>query len=137
MDVNYHKCNTFLGWQANLSKDVPFAVIKLSLYEGCVRVYERTFGPAHTTGHSVCGVASGVITAVITQPLDVVNTVMKSSVTSNDTSMSRVLMELLRRDGPLALLRGLAPRAVILGAGSGVFWGSYSGVASLLDGHHK
>ena len=29
----------FLGWQANLVKDVPFAALKLTLYEGVWQLY--------------------------------------------------------------------------------------------------
>jgi hypothetical protein len=33
----------FRGWQANLARDVPFAVMKMSLYEGLAAVYKSTW----------------------------------------------------------------------------------------------
>jgi hypothetical protein len=97
----------FAGWQVNLIRDLPFAAVKLSLYEVMVQYYQSSsFGtwsdewttetgkkkddetiPATTNnnskkisplGASLCGIASGVICGVVTCPLDVINTEIKA-----------------------------------------------------------
>jgi hypothetical protein len=80
----------FLGWKANLSKDVLFSAVKMSLYEGWARVYlsvkNRSSGKyavgtaADLNGYEAAGagMVSGVATAVLTCPIDCVNTRIKS-----------------------------------------------------------
>lgn len=146
-----------LGWQANLARDVPFAVFKLSLYEACVCSYATVQGmltgrqpdrhePLSPHASTACGVASGALTAVLTNPLDVLNTRIKSgmthveppklasgSVAATDISMSAVARRVLATEGASTLfLSGLAPRMVTLGMGSGIFWGVYAHTRSAL-----
>ncbi|KAJ1433171.1 hypothetical protein B484DRAFT_447398 [Ochromonadaceae sp. CCMP2298] len=66
------------------------------------------------------GLASGVVTAVATCPLDVVNTRIKSG--EIDLGIIPAHLHIIRQDGASALFRGLIPRAVIMGAGATVFW---------------
>jgi solute carrier family 25 S-adenosylmethionine transporter 26 len=75
------------GARANLAKDVPFAAIKMSLYEGCARAYlsftrpqQRHLGSSvlNKTETAFMGLASGALTAFITCPLDCANTKIKS-----------------------------------------------------------
>jgi hypothetical protein len=116
----------FVGWQANLAKDVPFAVLKLSLFEACVRAYEAVaVAPVGANERTACGVASGALTAVLTNPLDVVNTRLKSAGIAGAT-LASAARDVVRREGPAALFAGLGPRVVIIGLGSGVFWGVQS-----------
>jgi hypothetical protein len=142
-----------VGWQANLARDVPFAVFKLSLYEACVRAYESTQGhqPASAHASTACGVASGCVTAVLTNPLDVLNTRIKGgfahlesaggahpsgsgvSGSGSSLSMATVARRVVATEGvSTLLLSGLAPRMAILGLGSGVFWGAYAHTRSAL-----
>ena len=73
----------FLGWEANLLKDVPFSGIKMSLFEGLGRLYRhlvyndqlQRFTPKET---AFVGLSSGILTAFITAPIDNVNTRIKS-----------------------------------------------------------
>jgi predicted membrane protein len=152
----------FLGWQANVLRDVPFAAIKMSLYEGLARLYltlkrpadddsvaairfsgsssgnknHSSFATGSTSGgtgsrlnadaldkweSAQVGFASGVCTAVLTNPIDCVNTRIKSGELSH-LGMASAHREIVRRDGWRALFRGLAPRSVVLGLGSTVFW---------------
>ena len=72
----------FVGWRANVLKDVPFAAVKMCLYEGSVALYMRMRGyPPGTSVRSLenagLGMVSGAITGVMTCPLDVVNTVSR------------------------------------------------------------
>jgi hypothetical protein len=119
----------FAGWHVNLIKDIPFAGIKIGFYEFFVKWYQKYVEKVPETqkisaiGASVCGVASGVSCAVLTCPLDVVNTRIKAdSTSSHSTSIRTVTMEILQKDGVRALFRGVVMRSVVLGFGSSIFW---------------
>lgn len=158
----------FLGWQANMLKDIPFAAIKMSLYESIARIYLRYVvfhdynkakslsqkegsekSNASTEGHhhehlnsdmlnktdaAIVGFISGAITAVLTNPLDCANTRIKSGELSH-FSLVQAHREIVRKDGAMALFRGLLPRTVIIGFGSTVFWFFYA-LASGSDKQH-
>ena len=156
----------FLGWQANLLKDIPFCGIKMSLYEGFARMYLR-YKHTHSSMNSIniktnmitegipnntnnpnnpnslhsediatsklsgdhlsrvesagIGLMSGLATAILTCPIDCVNTRIKSGELA-EFSIVGAHMEIIRRDGTKALFRGLVPRSLILGLGSTLFW---------------
>lgn len=70
----------FVGWRANVLKDVPFAAVKMCLYEGSVALYMRVRGvpPGSSIGsleNAGLGMVTGAMTGVMTCPLDVINTV--------------------------------------------------------------
>lgn len=115
-----------LGWRANILKDIPFAVLKMSLYEGIASVYfyvtssERTSSQLTDAEAAGIGFASGAVTAIVTCPLDCVNTRIKSGELSDRIVAAHG--EIIRKDGIQALFRGLAPRIVMLGCGSTLFW---------------
>jgi hypothetical protein len=154
-----------VGWRTNLVRDIAFAAIKMTLYESCSRVYlamvenplqNHQFDPEssstskssssppkrtesdHLTAPEAAamGLLSGALTAVITQPIDCVNTRIKSGELAS-FSIARAHSEIVRRDGVQALFRGLAPRAVILGVGSTVFWYWFAKVRSLISADHE
>ena len=121
----------FAGWQANMGKDIPFAVAKLTIFEALVRHYERWALPPTTAANwkerMGLGVVSGMATAVLTNPLDVVNTRIKgAAVIEAQRSLWSVGQEIVRREGARKLFAGLQFRGVILGFGSGVFWGAHA-----------
>lgn len=113
----------FLGWQTNLMKDIPFAALKMSLYEGIAHQYLKFKGKSESTAleSAVIGFAAGTITAVLTCPVDCVNTRVKSGELAEFTVYA-AHKEIVRRDGVRALFRGLLPRTLILSFGSSVFW---------------
>jgi hypothetical protein len=121
-----------VGWQANLGKDLPFAVFKLTLFEAFVRQIEGVGSwrvgampgdPASPYERTACGLVSGAVTALVTNPLDVVNTRLKAS-SQAGLGMVDTGAAVLRCEGlPVLLFAGLGPRMAIIGLGSGVFWG--------------
>jgi hypothetical protein len=123
----------FLGWQANILRDVPFVAIKMSLYEGIARAYLRAKNGVSaakmiTSADSLTsieasgvGFTSGLATAILTCPIDCVNTRIKSGELAN-FGVVGAHMEIVRKDGVTALFRGVVPRGAILGLGSTVFW---------------
>lgn len=113
----------FLGWQTNLIKDIPFAGLKISLYENIKAQYLFYHQKEEATPvESACvGLVAGTITSVLTCPIDCVNTRIKSGELA-DFSVWGAHREILKRNGLPALFRGLLPRTLILSLGSSVFW---------------
>lgn len=121
----------FRGWDVNLLKDVPFAGIKMGLYESMKWAYLRAAGrdKATTADSAAVGFLSGAASAVLTNPLDVANTRIKARAdTDASDSIGRVLRRTVRREGPAALLAGVGPRVVIIGFGSSCFWSVFHAV---------
>ena len=157
----------FAGWHVNLIRDIPFAGIKIGLYEYFVQEYIKYFSsppPVMTTntsssttttttttknqrqhhhispsGAAICGVASGVCCAIITAPLDVINTHIKAGNTSGHHSSSSIIKvgtEIIIKDGIQALYRGVLMRSIVLGIGSFIFWPIQRSVTQSLETHH-
>jgi hypothetical protein len=127
----------FAGWHVNLIRDLPFAGVKVGLYEGCVyewKVYSHypIDRPITSGGAAVCGVTSGVACAVLTCPLDVVNTRIKSGNVETN-SILRLGSEILKKEGVTALFQGVALRSVVLGVGSSIFWPIQQSVSNWLQ----
>lgn len=125
------------GWHVNLIRDLPFAGVKVGLYELFMSYYKSWYGmgekdviPPH--GAAMCGVASGVGCAILTCPLDVINTRIKSGGTKS-TSIVEVGRQIMSREGASALFRGVAIRSVVLGIGSSIFWPVQRSVAHYLQ----
>mmetsp|Transcript_22099 Transcript_22099/g.32199 ORF Transcript_22099/g.32199 Transcript_22099/m.32199 type:complete len:271 (+) Transcript_22099:135-947(+) len=123
-----------LGWQTSLIKDVPFAALKLSLYEGMANMYLRHYKKHQLQPHEAAGVGfvSGTITAIMTCPTDCVNTRIKSGELASN-SVIGAHFEIARRDGVKALFRGLVPRMAVLSLGSTVFWFWYNHLQKGMD----
>jgi hypothetical protein len=116
----------FAGWQVNIIRDIPFAGVKIGLYEWFAYEYCQFYRMEDSegisaVGASICGVTSGVCCAILTAPLDVINTRIKAG-TSQYTSILKVASEIVGREGVSALFRGVAMRSVVLGVGSSIFW---------------
>mmetsp|Transcript_27379 Transcript_27379/g.52135 ORF Transcript_27379/g.52135 Transcript_27379/m.52135 type:complete len:265 (+) Transcript_27379:111-905(+) len=123
----------FTGWQANLLRDIPFAVFKMTLYEGMLSVYRRTLptgarqldGALSALDHGMVGFASGCLSAVLTNPLDVINTRMKAAanVAGKSPGILQSAQQIARAEGlPTLVFSGLPPRVLIFGLGSSIFW---------------
>jgi hypothetical protein len=114
------------GWHVNLLRDLPFAVVKVGLYELFMSYYKVWYGMGEKDvippqGAAICGVASGVGCAILTCPLDVINTRIKSGGTTS-TSILEVGKQIVSKEGASSLFRGVAIRSVVLGIGSSIFW---------------
>ena len=122
----------FLGWKVNVVRDIPYASLKMSLYEGLSRLYLSIFrnhenttdkynNKLHGAEAAAMGFSSGVLAAFITCPIDCVNTRIKSGEFAH-TTMRGAYLEIWRKDGHTAFFRGVVPRCAILAMGSTVFW---------------
>jgi len=138
----------FLGWKVNLLRDVPFGVIKMGLYESIASLYVRVAAGGRRTAQraptsissslltkeeaGVVGFASGAATALVTCPIDCVNTRIKSGEFAHLGVISTHIA-IVKKDGIRALFRGLLPRTAMLGLGATVFWSSYASLRSIFS----
>lgn len=116
----------FAGFQVNLIRDIPFAAVKVGLYEWLAAYYKAWNGQSKKDliapqGAAMCGVASGVACAILTCPLDCINTRIKDGSTTS-TSILEVGRQIVTKHGVSALFRGVAMRSIVLGVGSSIFW---------------
>lgn len=125
---NYGLKGFMLGWNVNVFRDLPYASLKMSLYESMSRVYINIFhneypsssssssSAKHTPAYrlqgneaALMGFSSGVVAALITCPIDCVNTRIKSG-EFRHASMLQAYREIWRHDGMKAFFRGAVPR---------------------------
>ena len=67
-----------------------------------------------------CGIASGICCAVLTCPLDVVNTRIKAD-RAPSLRIVKVMKQIIQKEGIPALFRGVLLRSAVLGVGSSIF----------------
>ena len=130
----------FAGWHINLIRDCPFAAVKIGLYEFFASRYKSWCGlsksdPIPPQGAAVCGITSGIGCAVLTCPLDVVNTKIKAGKTTS-TSIRKVGKQIVSKKGISGLFRGVAMRSIVLGFGSFIFWPIQRGVSHYWQAIH-
>ncbi|CAJ1954665.1 unnamed protein product [Cylindrotheca closterium] len=128
----------FVGWNVNLARDIPFAGLKIGLFELFVHRYMIWNGldprdHISPTGAAICGILSGVCCAFLTSPLDVCNTYIKAGRAGGSTSIPAVSSHIVKTEGITALFRGVALRSFVLGVGSSIFWPIQRRVAHSLE----
>ena len=116
----------FAGWHVNLIRDLPFAAVKIGFYELFASYYKSCYGlskhdPISSQGSALCGTASGVGCAILTCPLDVINTRIKANKTTS-TSILKIGRHIVLKEGFIGLFRGVAMRSIVVGFGSSIFW---------------
>jgi hypothetical protein len=79
------------------------------------------------------GFGSGAMTAVLTNPLDCVNTRIKSG-ELRQSGIIQAHYEIIQRDGWKALFRGIIPRIFVISCGSSVFWTLQNALLTAIDG---
>lgn len=122
----------YQGYFAAIARDIPFRAIQLSLYERFRSWYTSHRGGATTQlspiENLLIGALSGTVTAVFTTPLDVIRTRMMSQASGSQALYKNALdciVKTVSKEGPTALFKGIAPRCVLLGPSSAVFFLAY------------
>lgn len=137
----------FVGWRANLIRDVPFATLKMTLYEVLGYLYIKirndwidnkpnynnnmklklnTTSDLNEYESAFVGLCSGVLTGAATCPIDCINTYMKTDIQTKSTSIIKIGHFMFTNHGIKSFFVGILPRTAIVGLGSSVFWYFYS-----------
>jgi len=124
----------YASWRATCVLDVTYAVVQFSALEQL-----RAFSTLEDR-LTLIGLLTGVVTAVVTEPLDVVATRLRVQRRGGHayTGLVDGLRSIARDEGVLALWRGLLPRLVLKAVGSLIWYPVYvqvrRAVASALGG---
>ena len=122
-------------WRVNLVKDVPLAALKMSLYEGSMKVYaaltETTTDRLSPSERAIIGFVAGASSALFICPIDVINTHIKAKLVK-DMGIRECAVHIAKTKGLMTFYRGAVPSMLSLGIGSSVFWGIHAHVGRLL-----
>ncbi|RPB21525.1 mitochondrial carrier [Terfezia boudieri ATCC MYA-4762] len=151
----------YRGGGVTVMREIPFTVIQFPLWEAlksgwAMRKMKLSTTNTNTNAHvttpiesALFGSLSGALAALITTPLDVLKTrIMLSrrhlenpeTITASSTSSipkahsaGSILREILREEGPRALMKGWAPRVMWISIGGAVFLGAYDAARAALE----
>eukprot|EP00211_Chloroparvula_japonica_P014060 CAMPEP_0119150134 /NCGR_PEP_ID=MMETSP1310-20130426/44331_1 /TAXON_ID=464262 /ORGANISM="Genus nov. species nov., Strain RCC2339" /LENGTH=247 /DNA_ID=CAMNT_0007142285 /DNA_START=9 /DNA_END=752 /DNA_ORIENTATION=+ len=96
----------------------------LACYDQAKDVVTARFGLSRGSivTHIACAGISGVVTSLVSTPLDVVKVRMMASRKSGQAGMTSVIRGIIATEGPLALMKGFAPTYTRLGPWQFVFF---------------
>mmetsp|Transcript_18226 Transcript_18226/g.59623 ORF Transcript_18226/g.59623 Transcript_18226/m.59623 type:complete len:289 (-) Transcript_18226:164-1030(-) len=126
----------YASWRASCVLDVVYALVQFSALER-FRSIGSLSGAGTILTDGLVGLLTGVVTAVVTEPLDVVTTRMrvqrylaheKRHIGRDARAYSGLvdgLQTVVREEGVLSLWRGLLPRLVLKAAGSLIWYPVY------------
>lgn len=103
----------FVGYEGVFSRDVPYTVLELGLYE----IFMDQIGRLRPTGQrpaaweDICAAfVTGAITAVLTTPLDTVKTKLMVGDFAEGTDFFEAFLLTVQNQGPLAVFAGVLAR---------------------------
>ncbi|PXF44004.1 putative mitochondrial carrier [Gracilariopsis chorda] len=103
------------GWTAARNAPGSFALFGASAF-----VKERVFGlknfnDASFSQNFVASAAGGIASITVASPLDVVKTRLQTRDFGSGESGYKILQDLLKKEGPSALFKGLVPKILVVG----------------------
>ena len=116
---------------AALARDVPFRIIQLSLYEAMHEWYSKKICARRNLfplENLTLGAITGTLTAAATTTLDVVRTRMMSQTPGANAMLKNALdcvPKTVSKEGLPALYKGIAPRCMLIGPLSAIFFLAY------------
>lgn len=126
----------YTGWRSCIFYDVPYNAVQFTVLENVKRVV-RALRQGEGLGradHVGIGAVTGMITSVITEPLDVVKTRMMTQRVGASTGVTvytgwmDCMRTIIKEEGAIALWKGTLPRLVWVGASSAIWYGTYQAV---------
>eukprot|EP01025_Chloroclados_australasicus_P046462 TRINITY_DN5125_c0_g3_i1.p1 TRINITY_DN5125_c0_g3~~TRINITY_DN5125_c0_g3_i1.p1 ORF type:complete len:657 (+),score=78.61 TRINITY_DN5125_c0_g3_i1:122-2092(+) len=109
----------FKGTTATLSREIPFYVLGMVGYEYLKKVvsgelFNPESPPKQLSIQQTIGVGalSGAIAAILTTPADVLKTRIMTAGVGVNVSAVNILVDILQKEGLLALFKGALPRAI-------------------------
>eukprot|EP01023_Acetabularia_acetabulum_P007399 TRINITY_DN1319_c0_g1_i1.p1 TRINITY_DN1319_c0_g1~~TRINITY_DN1319_c0_g1_i1.p1 ORF type:complete len:468 (-),score=93.66 TRINITY_DN1319_c0_g1_i1:178-1581(-) len=109
----------FKGTAATMSREVPFYVLGMVGYEQLKKLVSGELlnpegTPSKLSVQQTIGIGalSGAIAAILTTPADVMKTRIMTAGVGVNVSAVNILVEILQKEGLLALFKGALPRAI-------------------------
>jgi len=104
----------FSGLSATLLRDAPFSGLYLMFYTQCKKNVSNSgyiSNPQTAPVHFACGIIAGCLASMVTQPPDVVKTLMQTQPQKFPTVHSSIIF-VYQNDGMKGFLRGIVPRCL-------------------------
>ncbi|CAM9866926.1 unnamed protein product, partial [Hapterophycus canaliculatus] len=122
----------YRGYWATLSRNVPSAIIRFSLYEE-IKLF---IGPARLMSAPpaflLAGALAGACASGITTPFDVLKTRVATGSLDGGRGFTRNMVSIVAEDGWKGLYVGFQPRVVMSGLFTAVGFGSFEALKGLL-----
>lgn len=127
----------FAGFWPTMLRDVPYTALQFSLFslgkdQHCIYTGRKELNDLEAT---VLGVGVGVVAATMTNPFDVIKTRFMTQSTGSDRKYHTTLQcirRLVREEGMSVLMRGVFPRVLVVGPGSGITLAVYERTSKFL-----
>lgn len=125
----------FVGLRATCVLDVAYALAQFTALEQFRAIAAVLTGgrPLTSAEDAAVGFLTGTVTAILTEPLDVIRTRLQAQKSSENlkganfgyTGLVDGLRKASLREGPMALWRGLLPRLLLKSCGSSIWYMTY------------
>lgn len=131
----------YRGFQATLQREIPFACIQFPLYEqfkaAWLRYQHTEDRPLAPWKAAICGSAAGAITALLTNPLDVLKTRTmlsdKDGLKNYHKGPLSALRDIVSTGGLRQLFAGATARTLGITLGGFIFFGVYEKAKKTLE----
>ena len=125
----------FVGLRATCVLDITYALAQFTALERLRTLAAMATGGRQLTSaeDAAVGFLTGAITAIITEPLDVIRTRLQTQKNAGNTKGTNFnyaglldgLQKAAKQEGMLALWRGLLPRLILKSLGSSIWYTAY------------
>jgi len=124
----------YSGMAATLARDAPFSGIYLLFYTNTKKlVNQEDFEPSHIPlVHFSCGILSGILASVVTQPADVVKTHMQICDSRSNKTLTNTAKAIYQADGLRGFMSGIVPRTLRRAMMAALAWTLYEQVTRKL-----
>ncbi|XP_068652154.1 S-adenosylmethionine carrier 1, chloroplastic/mitochondrial [Aristolochia californica] len=115
----------YAGYRSFLLRDLPFDAMQFCIYEQLRLGYKLAARrDLNDPENAIIGAFAGAITGAITTPLDVIKTRLMTQGPANQyKGIFDCVQNVVREEGPTALLKGIGPRVLWIGIGGSIFFG--------------
>ncbi|KAF9625998.1 hypothetical protein IFM89_030652 [Coptis chinensis] len=126
--------------------DAPFTAVHFATYEAMKKVLSeissKNASEEQILVHLTVGGAAGALASAVTTPLDVVKTRLQCQGVCgvdkfSNTSIRMALKQIVAKEGPQALLRGLKPRVLFHAPAAAICWSMYEAMKIFLNHVHE
>ncbi|CDF38645.1 unnamed protein product [Chondrus crispus] len=123
----------YAGWRSSIIYDVPYNAVQFTVLENVKRELRKMRGKElGKLDNVLVGAITGMITSVLTEPLDVIKTRMMTQrlrTSSPGVTLYKgwvhCVQTIVKEEGSMALWKGTLPRLVWVGASSAIWYGTY------------
>ncbi|OVA16940.1 Mitochondrial carrier protein [Macleaya cordata] len=132
----------YASYRTTIVMNAPFTAVYFATYEAAKKVLNE-ISPENASEeqlmvHVLAGGAAGALAGAVTTPLDVVKTRLQcQGVCGADkfrsSSIRMAVKQIVAREGPQALLRGLKPRVLFHAPAAAICWSTYEAMKSFLQ----